>query len=276
MKTADTTTQMVLDIYNTPVPLQSELTNPFKPKSRGKRSSLLPKSIQEGDVDYLKWNSRDFVDYFSIEYKKILGGIYKKTYASDCSFMNEIIEFMDANELDKNEWTKKFIDWCFLNKDYITSTTGSFLLSTIKKQLNSFYQQVIAENKKSRPVIDIYDELVDMIDKGKTKEVLAIYGIPIVSTYVHNFKNVSDANVKAGLRKLFISLIEGDADTQKLLTKIVQRSINRSPYPELFTLTDWREEYPELVELFKNELWWKDVDYNGSFQYKYDRFLKDV
>jgi hypothetical protein len=273
MKTTDTTYQMVLDIYNTPVPLQSELTNPFKPKSKPKKSSLLPKTAIEVDVDYTNWSSRDFVDYFAIEYKKMFGGIYKKTYSSDCSHINEIIEFMDANELDKNEWSKKFIDWCFVNKEYISSQSGTFLLSSVKKQLNTFYQQVISENKKSKPVIDIFDELVEMIDKGKTKEVLAIYGIPIVSTYVHYYKNVSDENIKAGLRKLFISLIDGDADTQKLLTKIVQRSINRSPYPDLFILTDWRNEYPELAELFKNELWWKDKDYIGSYQYKYDRFL---
>lgn len=264
-----------MDVYNLGVPLQSEIANPFKPKPRSKKNSLLPKTIQEPDDDFTSWNSRDFVDYFALQYQKIIGGVYKKTYSSDCSHINSIKDFMDSNELDMNEWTKKFIDWCFINKEYISSLSGSFLLSGLNKQLNTYYQQVISVNKQSKPIVDIFDELADMVINGKTKEALTIYGIPIVSTYIQNFKNISDKSLIIGYNKLFKTLSDGDADTQKLLTKIIQRSISRSPYPDEFVMLNWRNEFSGYIEKYKNELWWRNDDYSGSYQYNFNRFINN-
>ena len=273
-KITDPTVQMVMDIYALNVPGKSEIANPFTANKRARRSSLSTKQ-QTISNNVEDWSCKDFVDYFADNYKKTIGGVYKKTYVSDCSFVNEIIEFMDANELDKNNWTKTYLDWCFQNKDYILSKSGTFILNNLKNHLNTFYQQVIAQEKTSAPVIDIFDELVYKVNNGKTKEILSIYGIPIVATYFINHKNITTENIISGLNQLFENLSKGNSEEINLLTKIVQRSINRSPYPESFYLTNWRMEFPYLMNKYKNEAWWRDNDYTGNSQFKYDRLLNN-
>lgn len=271
---ADPTVQMVMNIYNLGVPSKSEIANPFSANKRKSKSALVEKQKKELSDDISLWNSKSFVDYFSQQYKNNFGGIYKKTYSNECSVVNEIIEFMDANELDKNEWTKKFIDWCFVNKDFILNQTSTFILNNLKKYLNTFYQQEIYSSKSLKPAICIFDELVKSVENGKTKEILSIYGIPIVATYFINHKNISVENIISGLNMLFNTLLQGSNEEIQLLTKIVQRSINRSPYPEYFHLIDWRSEFPSLVNKYKNETWWRDSDYTGNSQFKFERLMK--
>ena len=255
------------------VPLQSELTNPFSANKRAK-SKLITKSSNNLPDNLKDWNSKDFVDYFALQYKANLNGYYKKTYSSDCISINEIMDFMDANELDINEWTKKFIDWSFANKDHITKNYGSFLLSTIKKSLNSYFQIEISNSRKSKNKLDILDEVKNAVDNGKTKEILASYGIPVIATYFTNFRNIPDDNIKLGLNKLFESLLSGAIEEQALVKKIVQRSISRSPYPVGFSLLDWRDIFPELKMKYKNENWWRNEDYSEQSLFQYDRLLK--
>jgi hypothetical protein len=270
----DPTFQMVQKIYTMYVPEKSELSNPFSANKRQKNKLLSQNKNNVMPENIVDWNSRNFVDYFVSQYKSVFNGVYKKTYSSDCSIINEIFDFMSANELDEKEWAKKFIDWCFINNDHILKNSGSFLLMNTKHYLNTFFQQVITKNKQSMPIIDIYDELKTKIENGKTKEILAIYGIPIVATYFINQKNIDEKNIKVGLNKLFSTLISGDFQEQEYLKKIVQRSINRSPYPDFFHLKDWRNDFIDLQNKYKNETWWRDQDYKGQSQFKFDRFMK--
>lgn len=272
--TVDPTVSMVTSIYKLEIPLQSEISNPFKTVKRTRKNSLLAKKDSSISDDLNTWTAKTFVDYFSNLYFQNIGGVYKKTYTSDCSVINEIFEFMIANELDEKEWTKKFIDWSFVNQDLILKQSGTFLISTIKKSLNTFYQQSISVKKQSVAAVDIFDDLVKMVEKGKTKEILSVYGIPIIATYFVNHKNISTENIEAGMKKLFLTLMSGNNEEYSLLTRIVQRSINRSPYPDTFVLKDWRSKFPELISKYKNELWWRDQDYTGQPQYKYDKFVK--
>ncbi len=52
-------------------------------------------------------------------YKEKTGGYYKKTYAADNAIFAEIGKFFSSNGLQKQEWTKKFVDWCFDNQSKI-------------------------------------------------------------------------------------------------------------------------------------------------------------
>lgn len=272
-KIFDPTVEIVKSIHLMEVPLQSEIKNPFDSNTRKKSKIVTKRSFSEIPENIEDWNSKDFVNYFAQCYKQHFNGIYKKTYYSDCSKINEFLEFMDANELNKIEWTKKFLDWCFENNDFIYKSTNTFTLGALRKYLNTFYQQVIYKESKSNVAVDIYDEVKEAIENGKTKEVLAIYGIPIVATYFINHKNIEQSKIKSGLKILFDNLIKGDLEELSLLNKITQRSISRSPYPQNFELLNWRIEFPKLKNKYKKELWWRDSDYNGNLQYKYDRFL---
>jgi len=274
-KQLDPTVELVKRIYAMPVPKQSELTNPFNSNTRRKNKIVTRRSNNEIPEEISDWTSKDFVNYFFDKYKSNFNGVYKKTYSTDCVKINEFMEFMEANELNKNEWTKKFIDWCFDNVDFITKTTSTFTLSAMRGFLNTFFQQVIQNATRSSASLDIFDEVSHAIENGKTKEVLSIYGIPIVSTYFINHKNIENEKIKNGLNILFNNLMQGDSDELSLLNKIVQRSISRSPYPENFELLNWRNLFPQLEKKFKKELWWRDQDYYGSMQFKYDRFLKE-
>lgn len=271
--TKDPTYEMVREVYMRIVPSQSEIANPFSANKRKRKTSLVPKTPNELPEELSEWTNRHFVDYFAEQYKKYLNGTYKKTYSSDSTFINQIFEFMEANELNRNEWTRKFIDWCFLNKEMVSRKTGSFLLINLKDHLNTFFQQVISKNRESAVAIDIFHELQEMDKNGRTKEIFTVYGIPIAATYFHNHKNVSLKSLQSGLKQLFESYLKGDQEQQGLLMKTVQRSINRSPYLNDFVLLDWREVFPEVVNKFNKEPWYRDVDYTGNPQYKLDKFL---
>ena len=131
----------------------------------------------------------------------------------------------------------------------------------------------ISKNRESAIALDIFHELQEMDKNGRTKEIFTVYGIPIAATYFHYHKNVSLKSLQSGLNQLFESYLKGDQEHQGLLMKTVQRSINRSPYLNDFILLDWREVFPEIVNKFNKEPWYRDVDYTGNPQYKLDKFL---
>lgn len=269
----DSTISMVKNIYNMRVPDKSELVNPFSVNKRQRKKNITNSDTTLPD-NLENWNSKIFLQYFAQQYKNQFNGIYKKTFAPDCSVINEIIDFMSANELNEKEWTKKFIDWSFINHELISKTSGTFTVINLRYHLNTFFQQVINVDRKSKPIIDIFDELMIKVNNGKTKEILSVYGIPIIATYFINHKDIPENNIIIGLQKLFDSLLNGEYEEQELAKKIVQRSINRSPYPEFFKLKNWRHEFPDLCSKYNKEAWWRDVDYIGNPQFKFDRFMK--
>jgi hypothetical protein len=272
-KINDPTYDFVRSIYMKNVPLQSELSNPFAANKRQKKNPLAIKESKERPLDISDWSAKHFVDYFSENYKAVYKGIYKTTYTSDNKIINIICEFMEDNLLVKNEGTKKFIDWCFLNKEIIQKKSGHFLLMELPHFLNRYYQDVILTNSTTSQ-IEIFSEIEALAANGRSKEIYGKYGIPVACTYYKNYRDVTHNDLVEGTKLFLSNLSNGNSDEKKLLNDIVQKSISRSPYIDGFELTDWRALFSEIVERFKEETWWRDQDYPGNPRFKYDKFIK--
>jgi len=272
-KINDPTYDFVRSIYMKNVPLQSELSNPFAANKRQKKNPLAIKESKERPLDITDWSAKHFVDYFSENYKAVYKGIYKTTYTSDNKIINIICEFMEDNLLVKNEGTKKFIDWCFLNKEIIQKKSGHFLLMELPHFLNRYYQDVILTNSTTSQ-IEIFSEIEALAANGRSKEIYGKYGIPVACTYYKNYRDVTHNDLVEGTKLFLSNLSNGNSDEKKLLNDIVQKSISRSPYIAGFELTDWRTLFSEIIERFKEETWWRDQDYPGNPRFKYDKFIK--
>jgi hypothetical protein len=272
MKTVkDPTYDFVKGIYMQHVPLQSELVNPFQANKR-QRKKPIAKTLKEAPEDIKDWTAKHFTDYFFNEYKKAFDGIYRVTYTSDNKIINIIADFMEDNQLDKNEWTKKFIDWCFINKTIIMQRSGHFLLMEFPHYLNRYYQDVINTNSTT-PLIDIYNEVHNLAKLGRSKELFSKYGIPIVCTYYAHTKNISKEDFISGLNQLFQTLSKGNAEEKKIISDTFQKSVSRSPYLPEFELLDWREIFVKYTTKYKEETWWRDEDYPGKPRFQFDKFL---
>lgn len=272
MKTVnDPTYDFVKGIYMQHVPLQSELSNPFQANKRQRKKPIV-KTLKEAPEELKDWTAKNFTDYFFNEYKRVFDGVYRVTYTSDNKIINIIADFMEDNQLDKNEWTKKFIDWCFINKTVIMQRSGHFLLIEFPHYLNRYYQDVINTNS-STPLIDIYDEVRNLAKLGRSKELFSKYGIPIVCTYYAQANNISKEDFVAGLNQLFDTLSKGNAAEKKLMSDTFQKSISRSPYVPEFHLLDWREIFIKYTAKYKEETWWRDEDYPGKPRFQFDKFI---
>ena len=272
MKTVkDSTYDFVKGIYMQHIPLQTELVNPFQANKR-QRKKPVAKVLKEAPEELKDWTAKNFTDYFFNEYKRVFSGVYRVTYTSDNKIINIIADFMEDNQLDKNEWTKKFIDWCFLNKTVIMQRSGHFLLIEFPHYLNRYYQDVIYTNS-STPLIDIFDEVRTLAKLGRSKELFSKYGIPIVCSYYANANNISKEDFISGLNKLFETLSKGNAEEKKLISDTFQKSISRSPYLPEFDLLDWREIFIKYTAKYKEETWWRDEDYPGKPRFQFDKFL---
>jgi hypothetical protein len=272
MKTVnDPTYDFVNSIYLQHIPQQSELSNPFNSNKRQRKRTLVTKS-KEIPNDISTWTPKHFSDYFGAEYKRVFDGVYKITYISDNKIVNIILEFMIDNGLEKNEWTKKYIDWCFLNKSLILQRSGHFLLTELPNFLNRYYQDVINTNA-AVTLLDIFPDVHALAAEGKSKELFSKYGIPIACTYYSTYKNINNEQLIAGLKKLMLQLSRGNAQEKKLLSDIIQKSISRSPYSENFKILDWREIFDHEISKYKSEPWWRAEDYPGQPRFKVEKFL---
>jgi len=272
MKTVnDPTYDFVKGIYMQHVPLQSELVNPFQANKRQRKKPVV-KTLKEAPEDLKDWTAKNFTDYFLNEYKKAFDGVYRVTYTSDNKIINIIADFMEDNKLDKNEWTKKFIDWCFINKTVIMQRSGHFLLMEFPHYLNRYYQDVINTNSTT-PLIDIYDEVKNLAKLGRSKEMFSKYGIPIVCTYYANTQKISKEDFISGLNQLFLTLSKGNAEEKKLIADTFQKSVSRSPYLPEFEMLDWREIFINYTAKYKEETWWRDEDYPGNPRFQFDKFI---
>lgn len=272
MKTVnDPTYDFVKGIYMQHVPLQSELSNPFQANKRQRKKPIV-KTLKEAPEEIKDWTAKNFTDYFANEYKKAFGGVYRITYTSDNKIVNLIADFMEDNKLDKNEWTKKFIDWCFINKSLVMQRSGHFLLIEFPHYLNRYYQDVINTNS-SAPLIDIYDEVMKLAKLGRSKELFSKFGIPIVCTYYSHVHKITKDDFVSGLNQLFETLSKGTAEEKKLIEDTFQKSISRSPYLPEFDLLDWREIFVKYTAKYKEETWWREEDYPGNPRFQFDKFL---
>ena len=274
--------QIVARIMSKPVPLQSELTNPFAANKRKKKIMLNPdekKDITMPD-DVLIWSSKNFVDYFAEIYKEKTGGYYKKTYASDNAIFAEIGKFFSSNGLQKQEWTKKFIDWCFNNKSIIIEKSGYLLPTSIINYLNHFYQEEVMP-KVEEDTIDrsyfessLLDEIMQVDKESKASHLFYRFGIPIAATYFLQIKGLKEDTVVKGLQFFLNTLANGDAEQKNTLSVVCERSVMKSPYPSEFNFLDWRDRYKTVISQFANENWWRDNDYKGKPLSEYNKLIK--
>ena len=278
----DPTYQIVARIMSKPVPLQSELTNPFAANKRRKKLLLNPDEKKDNTLpdDVLLWSVKSFVDYFADTYKDKTGGYYKKTYAADNAIFSEIGKFFSSNGLQKQEWTKKFIDWCFVNQSKIIEKSGYLLPTSIINYLNHFYQEEVMpkveENTIDRSHFEssLLDEIKQVDKESKASHLFYRFGIPIAATYFLQIKGIKEETVVKGLEVFMNTLANGDAEQRNMLSIICERSVMKSPYPEEFNFLDWRERYKTYSSRFNKENWWRDNDYKGKPLSEYGKLIK--
>ena len=278
----DPTYQIVARIMSKPVPKQSELSNPFASNKRRKKILLNPEEKADNTLpdDVLLWSVKSFVDYFADTYKEKTGGYYKKTYSADNSIFTEIGKFFTSNGLQKQEWTKKFIDWCFENQAYIIGKSGYLLPTSIINYLNHFYQQEVMP-KVEEDTIDrsyfessLLEEIIQVDKDSKASHLFYRFGIPIATTYFLQVKGIKEETVAKGLDFLLNSLSNGDAEQKNTLSVICERSVMKSPYPQEFNYLDWRERYSKISSQYKKENWWRDNDFKGKPLSEYNKLIK--
>ena len=143
----DAVHKIVTNIMSIEVPPEGQLVNPFKPKRRQgsqvtleemttkKAPAALPDNVSE-------WTNKHFVTYFARKYQSFIGGNYKITFTSDLPIIKQIGDFFASNGIDKNEFTKKLLDWAFDNSEqiirkynYITLLSVEMLSETLQIQV---------------------------------------------------------------------------------------------------------------------------------------------
>ncbi len=139
--------------------------------------------------------------------------------------------------------------------------------------MNYFMQEKVLNQRDTNRTINIFDDVQKLASQGKTREVFAKFGIPIAATYFSKHKSINEKDMIAGINLLVDTLIKGDTEQKNMLVEIVNKSIDRSPYPESFHLVNWRDKFPILAENFNKESWWKDKDYSGKPNFDVERFL---
>lgn len=276
-KVDDNVKDIINRILTSPIPADGQLLHPIQSQKRKKEGQLTI-----GDVATTKerkkvedWNPKDFVDYFANKFQEVTGGNYRRVYRADGTAFQEMLRFFGSNGLEKNEWTKKFIDWSFSRRDVIKRKFGYFDPHSILRVINYYYQDeilpLIEGNKIQRDEeISLLDELTEAFSSGKDIEVFEQFGIPITATYMIHIRHVDrDRLIEAIRRRLLILMQSNRSDAKKIFLK----SIINSPYDSNFELLDWRDLYSDILKTFESESWWRDNDYRGIPLKKYKEIV---
>jgi hypothetical protein len=104
-------------------------------------------------------------------------------------------------------------------------------------------------------------------------EIFAKFGIPITITYLIKIAGLDEDKIYSVLDKRLKTLSIGMNGNQLIMERIFKSSIMSSPYPEGFIALDWRERYNSFTANYYLEAWWRDEDYRGDPQEKYDVLL---
>lgn len=262
-------------ILTTPIPEEGQLAHPIQPKPRGKGQTTLSDVKLKKSLDVSTWTSKDFVDYFANRFQEVTGGNYRRMYRADGQAFQEMIQFFGSNGVNKNEWTKKFIDWAFVKREQIKRKFGYFTPQSILRTINFFYQDEIlplVEGEKIQRVAEtsLLDELSEAFASGKDIEVFAQFGIPITATYMIHVRNVDKDRLIEAVRQRLQILLQSDRGEAK---KILLKSVINSPYRQDFELLDWRDIYADITKTFEKESWWRDSDYGGKPLAKYREII---
>lgn len=276
-KADDNVRDIINRILTSPIPEEGQLLHPIQAQKRKKDGQL-----KLGDVPTTKerkkiedWNPKDFVDYFANKFQEVTGGNYRRVYRADGTAFQEMLRFFGSNGLEKNEWTKKFIDWSFSRRDVIKRKFGYFDPHTILRVINYYYQDeilpLIDGNKIQRDEeSSLLDELTEAFSSGKDIEVFEQFGIPITATYMIHIRNVDRDRLIEAIRQRLLILMQSNRSDAK---KIFLKSIINSPYRTDFELLDWRDLYSDILKTFEAESWWRDNDYRGVPLKKYKEIV---
>lgn len=276
-KVDDNIKDIINRILTSPIPAEGQLIHPIQSQKRKKAGQLTI-----GDVGAVKerkkideWTTKDFVDYFANKFQEVTGGNYRRVYRADGTAFQEMLRFFGSNGLEKNEWTKKFIDWSFARRDTIKRKFGYFDPHSILRVINYYYQDEIlplidGEKIQRGDETSLLDELTEAFSSGKDIEVFAQFGIPITATYMVHVRNVDRDRLIEAIRQRLLILIQSNRNEAK---KIFLKSIINSPYGNDFELLDWRDLYSDVVKSFETESWWRDNDYRGIPLKKYKEII---
>lgn len=276
-KVDDNIKDIINRILTSPIPAEGQLIHPIQSQKRKKAGQLTI-----GDVGAVKekkkideWTTKDFVDYFANKFQEVTGGNYRRVYRADGTAFQEMLRFFGSNGLEKNEWTKKFIDWSFSRRDTIKRKFGYFDPHSILRVINYYYQDEIlplidGEKIQRGDETSLLDELTEAFSSGKDIEVFAQFGIPITATYMIHVRNVDRDRLIEAVRQRLLILVQSNRNEAK---KIFLKSIINSPYGTDFELLDWRDLYSDVVKSFETESWWRDNDYRGIPLKKYKEII---
>jgi hypothetical protein len=277
---SDNLLAIVKEIMSSPVPEKESLKNPFKNSSR-KRVNPDDKRLNFNEIpsNVEEWTARTFVDYFGVKYFETFKSNYRKVYGNDGKLFKDIMRFMASNGLDKNHHTKKFVDWCFDNKDEVLKYNSHFAVLSILKMINYYFQEEVLplvekdEIDRSHYEENILDEIKEADSEGKASEIFVRFGIPIAASYFIIYKGISEESIIKGLCSYIEKLKTGGLESEPRIKQIFERSIIRSPYNSNFALLDWRTRFNQYCNKYKSEKWWRDEDYKGNPLNEYSRLI---
>jgi hypothetical protein len=265
-----------------PIPEQGQLINPFKKQRKSSKQVTLDDMLnkrgpQELPENVEEWSGKNFATYFARSYQNATGGNYKITFTSDLPIIKQIGDFIVSNNLPRNQWTKTFIDWAMKNHDRITQKHGYFTLNSVFNSINYFHQEIILTghsiDSPDAEGIAFIETIKEVESAGNVTEIFAKFGIPITITYLIKIAGLDEDKIYSVLDKRLKTLSIGMNGNQLIMERIFKSSIMSSPYPEGFVALDWREKYNTFTSNYYLEAWWRDEDYKGDPQEKYDVLL---
>ena len=256
------TIEKLITVYKNSFSTGSTLIKPAKERKT-------PSINDPSNKILFSWKTRDYTSYFTVKYKEIFELEYKLSYESDAKIINQILLFLQSLGTDYKQHCKKFIDWCFENRDLIIKRSQYFTLLTCKNFINEYIQFAMMDiknetNQKTTIEYDFLSDLDKLYNEKKMLMSLKRYGIVIIATYLFYQKKLTLDQIIENINKL--NLEESDYE------KISRTTIIRSPYLDEMILKNWRE----LFEKFKfwDLPWWRTNDYYGNIHHNYKDLIK--
>jgi hypothetical protein len=283
MKAKKDRVQIIVEsVMSEPIPEPGQLINPFKKQRKSSKQVTLDDMLnkrgpQELPENVEEWTGKNFATYFARSYQNTTGGNYKITFTSDLPIIKQIGDFIASNGLPRNQGTKTFIDWAMKNHDRITQKHNYFTLNSVFNSINHFHQEIILTgndiDSPDTEGIALIESIKETEIAGNVTEIFAKFGIPITITYLTKIAGLDEDKIYAVLDKRLKTLSIGMNGNNLIMERIFKSSIMSSPYPKGFAALDWRERYNNFASTYYLEAWWRDEDYKGDPQEKYDVLL---
>lgn len=211
------------------------------------------------------WSAKDFFHYYVDLYERAVKQKYLITYATDLTSLKNLKSVFIKHTMDTSKDSfKKFLDWCFENRGIILKGSGNFLLSTFRKYINQYVADTQDINDVLPEEINFWQRLKDKAKRtNKFSDMLKIYGIPIMTTYMVQSSGKDEEYVLDRISKILDT--QHSLKNMSDLSKIAKQSIALSPYPRSFDGLNWRECFIHIWEDIgvMEEDWWKTTDYRG-------------